>query len=203
MKLRTYFLAGLVVLAPTVITGWLVWKLFITVDNVIDPLRGRYPLLEKIPGLGVIAVVLLILIVGFLASNIVGRRLISTGEKIMNRLPLVRRIYTASKELSGVFLSDRKTVFKRVVLIRFPHRESFAIAFVMNEGISMLEESMGGEVLPVFVPTTPNPTSGFMLVVARADTVALDITVEEALKMVISGGAFMPQQLAHLPASKV
>jgi uncharacterized membrane protein len=199
MRLRTYFLTGLVVLAPTVITGWLVWKLFITVDNVIEPLREKFPLLENIPGLGVVVVVLLIFIVGFLASNLVGRRLISAGEKLLNRLPLVRRIYTASKELSQVFLTDKKTVFKRVVLIRFPQRETFAMAFVMNEDTRTLEGLLGGEVVTVFVPTTPNPTSGFMLVVGKADTVPLGVSVEEALKMVISGGAFMPHQLSELP----
>lgn len=184
-------------LAPTVITGWLVWKLFITVDNIIEPLRKKFPVID-FPGLGVFVVLVLIFAIGFLASNLVGRRMIAAGERLLARLPLVRRIYSASKELSGVFFTDKKTVFKRVVLIRFPHQTSYAMAFVMNEGIRYLDDRIGSEVVTVFVPTTPNPTSGFMLVLPKSETVAIDISVEEALKMVISGGAFTPHLFSEV-----
>lgn len=201
MKLRRYFLTGLVVLAPTVVTGWLLWKLFITVDNVIEPLQEKFPLIDK-PGVGVAVVVVLIFVIGFLASNLLGRRMIAGAERLLNRLPLVRRIYSASKELSAVFLTDKKTVFKRVVLIRFPHQSSFAMAFVMNEGVRYFDGVLGAEVVTVFVPTTPNPTSGFMLVIPKRETVPVEISVEEALKMVISGGAFMPHPLSEVPVTR-
>jgi uncharacterized membrane protein len=201
MRLRRHFITGLVVLAPTVVTGWLVWKIFITVDNIIEPFRRKFPVID-FPGLGVVVVVVLIFAIGFLASNLVGRRMIAVGERLLNRLPLVRRIYSASKELSGVFFTDKKTVFKRTVLIRFPHESSYAMAFVMNERVRCLDDAVGSEALTVFVPTTPNPTSGFMLVVPKAETVDLEISVEEALKMVISGGAFVPHVFSEIPAQR-
>jgi uncharacterized membrane protein len=193
--LRRYFLTGLLVLAPTVITGWLVYKIFITIDNIIEPFQRRFPIID-IPGIGFVVVVLLIVVTGFLASNLIGRRVITWGERFLSRLPIVRRIYTASKELSEVFLADKKTAFRRVVLIRYPHRDSFAIAFVTNEKVPNVGNLVGQELINVFIPTTPNPTSGFMLMLPVRDTFPLPINVEEAMKMVISGGAFAPPLLS-------
>jgi len=140
--LRRYFFTGLLVLVPTAVTGWLVWKIFITIDNLIEPFQKKFPLID-IPGIGFAIVLLLILITGFLAGNFVGRRVIAGGERLLNRLPLIRRIYTASKELSEVFLAEKKTAFQRVVLIRYPHRDSFAMAFVTNEGVDYFNKAVG------------------------------------------------------------
>ncbi len=193
--LRRYFFTGLLVLVPTAVTGWLVWKIFITIDNLIEPFQKKFPLID-IPGIGFVIVLLLILITGFLAGNLVGRRVIAGGERLLNRLPLIRRIYTASKELSEVFLGEKKTAFQRVVLIRYPHRDSFAMAFVTNEGIDYYNKAVGEDLVAVFIPTTPNPTSGFLLMIPKRETFPMDVSVEEAMKMVISGGAFAPQLLA-------
>lgn len=190
--LRRHFFTGLLVLAPTVVTGWLVWKIFITIDNLIEPLQKRFPLID-IPGIGFALVLLLILVTGVLAGNLVGRRIIGFGEKLLRRLPLIRRIYTASKELSEVFLAEKKTAFRRVVLIRYPHAASFALAFVTGEGVGYFNGIVGEELVNVFIPTTPNPTSGFLLMIPKRETFPVDISVEEAMKMVISGGAFTPQ----------
>jgi uncharacterized membrane protein len=195
VKLRRYFLAGLLVLAPTVITGWLVWKIFITVDNFIDPIQKKFPILD-FPGLGFAVVLVLIFIAGFLATNLFGKMLIKGGDRLMSRVPLVKKIYNASKELSEVFLTDKKTVFKRVVLVRFPLRESYALGFVMGGATNSVGRAVGEEVLGVFVPTTPNPTSGFLLFVPAREATPVDLSVEEALKMVISGGAFAPHSVA-------
>lgn len=199
--LRRYFLTGLLVLAPTVVTGWLVYKIFITIDNIIEPFQRKFPIID-IPGIGFVVVVFLILITGFLAGNLIGRRVIAMGEKMLRRLPIVRRIYTASKELSEVFLADKKTAFQRVVLIRYPHRDSFAIAFVTNEKVGPVSEVVGQELVNVFIPTTPNPTSGFMLMIPVNDTFPLPINVEEAMKIVISGGAFSPPLLTGDPQAR-
>lgn len=196
--LRRYFLTGLLVLAPTVVTGWLVYKIFITIDNIIEPFQRKIPLID-IPGIGFVIVLLLILITGFLASNLIGRRVIALGEKLLNGLPIVRRIYSASKELSEVFLTDKKSAFQRVVLIRYPHHDSFAIAFVTNERVNHVSEVVGQELINVFIPTTPNPTSGFMLMIPLRETFPLPINVEEAMKIVISGGAFAPPLLSGDP----
>ncbi len=167
--IRRYFLTGLLVLAPTVVTGWLVYKIFITIDNIIEPFQRKFPLID-IPGIGFVIVLLLIVITGFLASNLIGRRVIAAGEKLLRRLPIIRRIYTASKELSEVFFTDKKTAFQRVVLIRYPHHDSFAIAFVTNEKVGPVSDVVGEELINVFIPTTPNPTSGFMLMIPLHDT---------------------------------
>ncbi|MEJ2720145.1 MAG: DUF502 domain-containing protein [bacterium] len=192
--LRRHFSTGLIVIVPAVFTGWLVWKIFVTVDNLIAPLRSEFPILD-IPGIGFAAVLLLILIVGFLAGNLIGRRLIAGGERLLNRLPLIRRIYNASKELSEVFLTDKKTVFQRVVMIRYPHPDSFALAFVTNVSAEYFNSIIGEELVNVFIPTTPNPTSGFLLMIPKREVFPVEISVEEAMKMVISGGAFTPQLL--------
>ncbi len=198
MTIKRHFLTGLVVLAPTVITGWIVWKIFMTVDGVIEPFRRRYSFID-IPGIGFAVVVVLVFLIGFVASNLVGRRIISGGEKLLRRLPMVRSIYSASKELSEVFLTENKAVFKRVVLVRFPHHSSLALAFVMNERSRYLDGVLGSEAVTVFLATTPNPTTGFMLVVPKSETTPVDISIEEAIKMVISGGAFMPHLLSEIP----
>lgn len=195
--LRRYFLTGLLILAPTLITGYLVWWVFVRIDNLIQPLQRRFPLID-IPGIGFIIVLIFIAVVGLLASNLIGRRVIGFGEKMINRLPLVPRIYTAVKEISEVFLADKKTAFQRVVLIRYPHEKSYALAFVTRDGIDYFNKLSGEELISVFIPTTPNPTSGFMLMLPKRHVVSVDIPVEEAMKMVISGGAFAPPFLEKL-----
>lgn len=187
--LRRRFLAGVLILTPTVVTGWIFWKVFSSVDNILAPLQERYPIIDW-PGVGFVVVLILILLTGIFAGNFIGRRVISQGERIVYNLPLIRRIYTAVKEISEVFLSDRKTVFREVVLIRYPHKDSFAMAFVTREGTGFFNNLTGKTLLNVFVPTTPNPTSGFLLLVPEKDVIRVPIKVEEGLKMVISGGAF-------------
>jgi uncharacterized membrane protein len=199
--IRRQFLTGLLVLAPTAITAYIVWKGFITIDNLLKPLQRKVPIID-IPGLGFVIVLLLILITGFLASNLLGRRFIGGAEALMNRLPLVRRIYTAVKQLSEVFLTEKKTVFRRVVMIRYPHKDSYAIAFVTNEASPYFSSMVREELVPVFIPTTPNPTSGFMLMLPTRDIIDVDLGIEEAMKMVISGGAFSPALIGAVAAKQ-
>ena len=201
MKIRRHFITGLVVLAPTVITGWIVWKIFVTVDGFIEPLQKKFPIID-IPGIGFAVVIVLIFIVGFLAGNLIGRRLIAGGEGLFNRLPLIRKIYTASKELSEVLLGGKKEMFKRVVLVRFPHHDSWAVAFEMNQGIEQFDKVLGEDSVVVFVPTTPNPTTGFTVVVPMREVFPLDISVEDAVKMCFSGGAYRPQPYPGAPVPR-
>lgn len=192
--LRNRFFAGLLILTPIAVTSWILWKLFTTVDGVLDPVRQRYPVIDH-PGLGVAVVILIVLGMGVFAGNFIGHRVIAVGERILYRLPLVRRIYHSVKELAGVFLTDRKMVFRRVVLIRYPHLDSYAIGFVTEDAPQRINDLVGREVVHVFVPTTPNPTSGFLLFVPAADVVDLPVEVEDAMKLVISGGVFTPANL--------
>jgi uncharacterized membrane protein len=152
---------------------------------------------------GFIVVVLLIILTGIFAGNFIGRRVISQGERVLYNIPLIRRIYTAVKELSEVFLTDRKTVFKEVVLIRYPHKDSFAVAFVTRKAPTLIDGMTGRELVNVFVPTTPNPTSGFLLLVPAEEIIRVPMSVEEGLKMVISGGAVTPISLnGNAPVDK-
>ncbi len=189
--LRRYFLTGLVVIAPTAITAYVVWWGFTKIDNLIEPLQRRYPIID-IPGIGFVIVLVIIVITGLLASNLIGKRVISLGESVLNRLPFVRRIYSAVKEVASVLITEKTTAFQRVVLIRYPHRDAYALAFVTKDGVEYMNRVVGRELVNVFIPTTPNPTSGFFLMIPKRDVVELDIPVEEAMKMVISGGAFAP-----------
>jgi len=187
--LRRRFLAGVLILTPLVVTGWIFWKIFSSVDNILAPLQERYPIIDW-PGVGFVVVLVIVLLIGIFAGNFIGRRIISQGERLVYNLPLIRRVYTAVKELSEVFFSDRTTVFREVVLIRYPHKDSFAMAFVTREGTSFFNNLTGKKLLNVFVPTTPNPTSGFLLLVPEEEVIRVPVEVEEGLKMVISGGAF-------------
>lgn len=196
--LRNRFLTGLLIITPAAVTWWILWKTFTTVDSILDPVKERYPLIDQ-PGVGFVVVVLLILFVGIFARNLIGHRVISLGERILYRLPLIRRIYHAVKELAEVFLSDRKMVFKRVVIIRYPHPGSHALAFVTEDATGRINDLVGRPVLHVFVPTTPNPTSGFLLFVPRDEVIDVPIDVEEAMKMVVSGGVFTPPSLQNGP----
>ena len=179
---------------------WVMWKFFTSVDSILEPIQERYPIIDH-PGVGFAVVVIIILLTGIFAGNYIGHRVIGVGERILYRLPFIRRIYTAVKELAEVFLSDRKMVFKQVVVIRYPHKDSYAIAFLTEEATARFNEIVGRDVVNVFVPTTPNPTSGFLLFVPREDIVKVPITVEEGMKMVVSGGVFIPAPLQNHGAS--
>lgn len=192
MYIQRRFLAGVLILLPVFVTGWLFWKIFSSIDKILAPLQQRYPIIDW-PGVGFAVVLLFILLIGIFAGNLIGRRVIGQVERIVYNLPMVRRVYIAVKELGEVFLTDRKTVFREVVLIRYPHRDMFALAFVTREGSGFFNRLTGKTLLNVFVPTTPNPTSGFLLLVPDDDVIRVPIAVEEGLKMVISGGAFVAE----------
>jgi len=187
--LQRRFITGVLILMPVVVTAWIFWKIFSSVDNILAPLQERYIILDW-PGVGFVVVLLLVLLVGIIGGNLIGRRMISAGERVVFNIPLIRRVYTAVKQLGEVFLADKNTVFKEVVLVRFPHRDSFALGFVTREGSDQFKLAREGCLLNVFVPTTPNPTSGFLLLIPPSDVIRIPVTVEEALKMVISGGAY-------------
>ena len=197
LMVLSVLLTGLLILAPIIVTGYILWKVFSSIDHVLDPIQAKYPILD-IPGLGFLVVILVIIFTGFLASNLIGKRIISSGERILNYIPLIRRIYNAVKELGEVFLTDRTTVFRKVVLIRYPHPGSFALAFVTQGSSNYFNELTGKEMVNVFVPTTPNPTSGFLLLIPKRDVLEVSISVEDGMKMVISGGAFSPPVLNEI-----
>jgi uncharacterized membrane protein len=184
-----------------VLSIFIIYKLFVAVDgllnNVVAELLARMFGLQfgdqPIPGLGLVAVILIILLTGAVARNYVGRQLIALGNRIVGRIPLMNRIYTAIQQIVEALFSERSEVFKKAVLLEYPRKDIFSIAFVTQDTKGVIQETLDVDVVSVFLPTTPNPTSGFLLFVPKKDILELDLSVEEALKLVISGGAIVPK----------
>jgi len=189
--LKKKFLTGLVILLPTVITVYVFYRLFRSVDSLLKPLADKYPVLD-IPGLGFVGVVLIILITGVLAGNLIGRTVIGWFERLIEKIPMISRIYIAIKQISEVFFKPERTVFKEAILIEYPRPGIFVIGFVTS--YYNFKDSRGNErrFVNVFLPTTPNPTSGLFLMVPEEEVTPMNCTMEDALKMVISGGAVLP-----------
>jgi len=182
-KLLSMFLAGLITLLPVVISIYLIWWLFIRIDGILAPLLKQiwgY----AIPGIGFLITIALIIFVGFMATNIIGRKLFLWWEKILIKIPLLGKIYSTVKRITRAFLSPGKTSFNKVVLVEFPHSEAYSIGFITNDEFPFLEE----DTYSIFVPTTPNPTSGFFIVVPRDKVKILDITVDQGFEIIISAG---------------
>jgi len=198
-KLKKYFITGLLVLIPLVLTIFIIWKLFIAVDGLLQGFVSN--LLAKIGvpvtkyGPGFVSVMLLILLTGLVARNFFGRKVIKLGEEILARIPLINRIYMAIQQISNAFLSEKREVFKKAILIEYPRKGIYSIGFFTQDTRGEVQERLDRDVVSVFLPTTPNPTSGFLLFVPKTDIIELDMSIEEALKLVISGGAIVPVSL--------
>ncbi|RMF41644.1 MAG: DUF502 domain-containing protein [Alphaproteobacteria bacterium] len=208
-RIRTNFLTGLVIVAPVVLTAYLIWTVITFIDQQVVPwVPEAYRPEEffglKIPGFGVLIFFIFTAVVGALTKNLFGRQLVRIGEDLVERMPVVRSIYNGLKQIVETILSQSSTTFKKACLVEYPRRGIWAIAFVSTETrgeiASRTEEE--GQMLSVFLPTTPNPTSGFLLFVPRKDVVMLDMTVEEAAKLVISAGLVNPPSAAEIAAGR-
>ena len=199
-RLRGYFVAGLLVLIPLSLTIYVVYQLFGFIDGILNKsisqafyaalgIDGRPP---YIPGLGFLTLLVLIFFSGILARNFIGKRLIFWSENILGRIPVIRHIYGTFQQISQAFLADQSQVFKRAALIEYPKKDIYSIGFITQDTRGPVQDCLDKDVVSVFLPTTPNPTSGYLLFVPKADVTLLDITVEEALKLVISGGSIVP-----------
>jgi len=191
-KLRTYFITGLLVISPVVVTAWILWKLFRFTDGFLGELIARYTE-RSIPGLGFIATVVLVLFIGLFASNLLGRRLIGLGEYVLRKIPFVNRLYVGVQQIAGVVFRDKKPLFQKVVAVEFPRKGVYAVAFLTNEITSPFDPEGAEEMVTVFLPTTPNPTSGYLLLLSSKEVHSLPMNVEEGVKFVVSGGAVVPE----------
>ena len=197
--IRRYLIAGLLIWLPIGVTVFLVNILIGLTDASLDRLLVWIPdesvreLLKSIPGLGAIVTVLVLLLTGLLAANIIGRRLVEGTERLLNRVPLVRTVYSAVKNFAEVVFSPTGESFKRVLLIEYPRKGVWSLAFQTANELGEVQHRTGKEVICTFVPTTPNPTSGFILMVPRDEAIPLDMAVEDALKMIISLGVVVPK----------
>ena len=196
-RLRTYFLTGIIVVAPVSITFYLAWLFIDFVDRNVTPLiPERYNpetyLPFSIPGLGLLVTVVILTLVGFLAANYLGRTLVRTGERLVESMPVIRNIYGALKQVFETVLRQSSASFRQVVLVEYPRRGIWAIAFITGSTEGEVQNITEDDLVNIFLPTTPNPTSGFLLFVPRRDLVHLSMTIEQGIKMVISGGIVTP-----------
>ncbi len=203
--IRKYILTGLLVLIPLFLTGWILLTLFNWTDRVLGLIPRAYRPEEllgfPIPGLGLILTVAIIFVIGGLVANVVGRKLVATGESILEKIPFLRWFYFSSKQIiEAVFISTQDS-FRRAVLLEYPRKGLYSIGFITGESIGQLENSVPRSVT-VFVPTTPNPTSGYLIVVPEAETIPLDWSVDQAFRVIISAGVIMPGEEEKIPELK-
>ena len=195
-RLRNYFLTGLVAAAPVAITIWVAMWFVQSVDSWFAPFipNALRELPFSLPGLGLIAALLLLTTLGFLTANFFGRAIIGYGESLVDRLPLIRGIYSTLKQIFETVATQSNKNFKSVVLFEYPRKDIWAIGFVTTEAKGEISEKKDDNLLCIFAPTTPNPTSGYLLFVPKEDTVALDMSVEDAAKLIISAGLVIPEK---------
>lgn len=207
-RLRAYFLAGILITAPIALTFYLAWLFLRFIDHSITPLiPERYNpetyLPFAIPGLGLVILVVFLTLVGALTANFVGRYLHRFFERLLARMPVIRSIYGASKQIFETVFSQRSNAFREAVLIEYPRKGLWTIAFITGRTRGELAGAADSEMVNVFVPTTPNPTSGFLLFVPRKDVIPLAMSVDDAIKLVISGGIVAPPDRRPVDKKKV
>ena len=196
-RLRNHFLTGLVIVGPVILTFYLTLWFVGLADAWVKPfIPDRYHpdtyLPFTIPGFGLIVALVFITLLGALTANLVGRSVVGFGEGLLQRMPFVRAVYRALKQIFETVLAQSSRSFREVVLVEYPRRGIWSLGFVTGTTSGEVQERTADEVVNVFLPTTPNPTSGFLLFVPRQDLVPLDMTIEDGIKMVISGGIVAP-----------
>jgi len=194
--MRKYFITGLLVWIPLGITVWVLKLLIDFMDQSLlllpqayrpELLFGRY-----IPGVGAILTVMIVFFTGLAAANFIGKKLFRFGERLLIRIPVVKSIYTSVKQVSETLFSSSGQAFRKALLVQYPHQGSWTIAFQTGQPGGELIKHLGDDYVSVYVPTTPNPTSGFFLMMSKKDVIELDMTVEMALKYIISMGVVVP-----------
>lgn len=199
-KIRAYFFTGILVTAPVSITFYMAYKIILWIDagvgRLLPPQLKTYynDLPFTIPGLGVVVLIVSMIVIGMFAAGFVGRFFIRLGDWIVKKMPVVSTVYSLLKQVFETFLSNKNQAFSQVVLLEYPRKGIWILGFVSTETGGEVKKIMNKEMLNVFIPTTPNPTSGFLIFVPKEDVVFLQMTVEEGLKFVISGGIVAPQE---------
>ncbi len=197
-KIKAYFFTGILVTAPVSMTFYLAYKLISWIDvsvNKLIPMEFRPDsyLPYSIPGLGVVLLVLAMILVGMFAAGFLGKFFLSLGEWLVYKMPFVSSVYSLLKQVFQTFLSNKNNAFSQVVLLEYPRKGIWILGFVSSETQGEIRDKLGREMLNVFIPTTPNPTSGFLIFVPKEDTINIDMTVEDGIKFVISGGLVTPE----------
>jgi uncharacterized membrane protein len=197
-RVRNYFLTGLVVAGPVAVTLWLIWWFVTWVDNFVRPLipmayRPETYLPVKIPGFGLIIAFIALTLLGFFTANLIGSRLIDLGQSLLSRMPIVRPIYRTTKQIFETLFSSSESSFRRVGLVEFPAPGMWSLVFLTQSPSTPIAAHLPDtEHVSAFLPCTPNPTTGFFFYVPRRDVIDLDITVEQAMTLLISAGIIQP-----------
>lgn len=195
-SIRKYLLAGLLVWLPIWVTLLVIRFVIDTLDSTLSLLPNAYQPSQligyDIPGVGVVVSLTVVFLTGLLATNFLGKRLVSLGERFLAKIPLVRSIYNAVKQVLETLFSSSSQAFRKVLLIEYPRKGLWSIAFQTSVANQEVHYHAGEEMITIFVPTTPNPTSGFLMMVPQRDATELNMSVDEALKMVISLGVVQP-----------
>ena len=200
-RLRNYFLTGLLVLAPVYFTGAIVYRLFLFVDQMLGTtFRGGYIRPGGVPGLGFLTVLVVITLTGALANNFLGRFLGGIFEGLVRRVPFLRGVYMLLKEVGEAILSERKGAFQRVVLVPYPCPGIYSIGLVTSPAPRALSDGAGEPLEGVFIPTPPNPTTGPLVYYKRGDLIPTQLRVDQAIKMVVSGGVVVPTDTLVTPS---
>ena len=197
-RLRAYFITGIIVVAPLALTVYLVTVIVGFIDENVLPLLGEtwHPenyLPFAVPGIGVVIFVVAITFIGWLATGLIGRTVVSMGERLLERMPVVRSVYSVFKQIFETVFSHDSRAFRDVVLISWPRPGCWAVGFATGSTKGEVRDAIGDDVVNVFLPTTPNPTSGYLLFLPKKDVIFLDMTVEQGIKLVISGGVVTPE----------
>jgi len=207
-RIRTYFLTGLVVAGPVAVTLWLVWWFVTWVDGLVRPFmpvayRPESYLPVQIPGLGLIIAFVALTLLGFLTANLIGRKLVDFGESILSRMPVVRPIYRTAKQIFQTLFSKSESSFRRVAVIEFPSPGMWSLVFLTQSPTEDIASRLPAtEYVSAFMPCTPNPTTGFFFYVPKAEVIELDITVEQAMTVIMSAGIVQPGAEAQAHGSQ-
>jgi uncharacterized membrane protein len=205
-RIRTYFLTGLVVAGPVAVTLWLIWWFVTWVDGLVRPfIPGAYRpetyLPVRIPGLGLIIAFVALTLLGFLTANLIGRKLVDFGEGILSRMPIVRPIYRTAKQIFQTLFSKSESSFRRVGLVEFPSPGMWSLVFLTQSPTEQIAGRLpASEYVSAFMPCTPNPTTGFFFYVPKGDVIELDITVEQAMTVIMSAGIVQPTTAPPAPS---
>ena len=199
VRIRSWFFTGILVITPIILTVYVAWAFITFVDNLVVPLvpidyRPSNYLPFSIPGLGLIIVFIFTTIVGSLATGLFGRTLIRIWENLLNRMPVVRSVYSAIKQILETVMAAQSDAFRQAVLVQYPRKDIWAIGFVTGATKGEVSNNVSKKMVNVFMPTTPNPTSGFLLFFPEKDLIYLKMSVEDALKLVVSGGMVIPKE---------
>ena len=190
-RLRRWWVAGILVLLPTALTAWVVWTLFLFFDNILGARLREIGV--SVVGLGFVLLNLLLLVLGFVTTRLLGRRAFAVWDRLMHRVPLINKIYSTLRQIAEVLLgSDESAAFRKVALVEYPAAGTYMVGFVTSTAASEAAQKLGQKVSHVFVPSAVNPTTGFLLVVPEEKIRYLAMSPEEAMKMIVSAGAIVP-----------